>query len=204
MENKILCRKCGGPHFTIKCGKEKKEEPVTVEPDTKQHQTDTKSREYKPRETRADGDREYKPREPRADGDREYKHREPREPREPRADGDREYKHREPRADGDREYKPRADRKYFKITYRVKLSELPLDMTEEELMELTTDWGHIVRIKLLVYTDNSTAYIDFGYEEEADYFVEAIDKTPLEYKLLTACRVESFRADKPNENGTEA
>ena len=191
MENKILCRKCGGPHFTIKCGKEKKEEPVTVEPDTKQHQTDTKSREYKPRETRADGDREYK-------------HREPREPREPRADGDREYKHREPRADGDREYKPRADRKYFKITYRVKLSELPLDMTEEELMELTTDWGHIVRIKLLVYTDNSTAYIDFGYEEEADYFVEAIDKTPLEYKLLTACRVESFRADKPNENGTEA
>ena len=23
-ENKILCRKCGGPHFTIKCGKEKK------------------------------------------------------------------------------------------------------------------------------------------------------------------------------------
>ena len=185
MENKILCRKCGGPHFTIKCGKEKKEEPVTIEPDTKQHQTDTKSREYKPREPRADGDREYKP-------------------REPRADGDREYKPREPRVDGDREYKPRADRKYFKITYRVKLSELPLDMTEEELMELTTDWGHIVRIKLLVYTDNSTAYIDFGYEEEADYFVEAIDKTPLEYKLLTACRVESFRADKPNENGTEA
>ena len=187
MENKILCRKCGGPHFTIKCGKEKKEEPVTVEPDAKQHQTDTKPRDI--------STREYKP---RADGDHEYK------PREPRADGDREYKPREPRADGDREYKPRGDRKYFKITYRVKLSELPLDMTEEELMELTTDWGHIVRIKLLVYTDNSTAYIDFGYEEEADYFVEAIDKTPLEYKLLTACRVESFRADKPTENGTEA
>ena len=163
MENKVLCRKCGGPHFTIKCGKEKKEEPVKVESDIKPQHTDTRTN----------------------NSDKEYKHRD---------NGERkEY--------GDR---PRGDRKYFKTTYRVKLSELPLDMSEEELMELTTDWGHIVRIKLLVYTDNSTAYIDFGYEDEADYFVEAIDKTPLEYKLLTACRVESFRADKPNENSTES
>jgi hypothetical protein len=176
MENKVLCRKCGGPHFTIKCGKEKKEEPVKVESDIKPQHTDTRTN---------NSDREYKHRD---NGDREYKHRD---------NGDKkEYE--------DRENRPRGDRKYFKTTYRVKLSELPLDMSEEELMELTTDWGHIVRIKLLVYTDNSTAYIDFGYEDEADYFVEAIDKTPLEYKLLTACRVESFRADKPNENSTES
>jgi hypothetical protein len=181
MENKVLCRKCGGPHFTIKCGKEKKEEPVKVESDTKPQYTDAKTN---------NGDREYKHRDK---GDRDYKHRD---------NGDKDNEHK--KEYGDRENRPRGDRKYFKTTYRVKLSELPLDMTEEELMELTTDWGHIVRIKLLVYTDNSTAYIDFGYEDEADYFVEAIDKTPLEYKLLTACRVESYRGDKPNENNTEA
>ena len=178
MENKVLCRKCGGPHFTIKCGKEKKEEPVKVESDIKPQHTDTRTN----------------------NSDREYKHRDNGDKKEY---GDREYKHRDNRDNGDKkEYgdRPRGDRKYFKVTYRVKLSELPLDMTEEELMELTTDWGHIVRIKLLVYTDNSTAYIDFGYEDEADYFVEAIDKTPLEYKLLTACRVESFRADKPTDD----
>lgn len=71
-------------------------------------------------------------------------------------------------------------------------------MSEEELMELTTDWGHIVRIKLLIYEESSTAYIDFGYEDEAEYFVEAIDKTPFEYRMISACRVESFRADKTN------
>lgn len=170
MENKILCRKCGGPHFTIKCGKEKKEEPVKVESDIKPQHTDTKTN----------------------NSDREYNHR---------AKGDKEYKHGDKKEYGDR---PRGDRKYFKTTYRVKLAELPIDMTEEEMMELTTDWGHIVRIKLLVYAESATAYIDFGYEDEADYFVEAIDKTSLEYKILLASRVESFKSDRPNENNTEA
>jgi len=49
---------------------------------------------------------------------------------------------------------------------------------------------------LLVYEESATAYIDFGYEDEADYFVEALDKTPFEYRMLTACRVESYRTDK--------
>jgi len=73
-------------------------------------------------------------------------------------------------------------------------------MTEEELMELTTNWGHIVRIKLLVYEENSTAYIDFGYEDEAEYFVEAIDKTPFEHRIISACRVESYKSDNKNVN----
>ena len=29
VENKVVCRKCGGPHFTIKCGKEKQPEHVS-------------------------------------------------------------------------------------------------------------------------------------------------------------------------------
>jgi hypothetical protein len=155
-ENKVLCRKCGGPHFTIKCGKEKKEEPIKIESDIKSQEIETESKQ----------------------------------------NNQKEYKYKEKKDNGERDNRPRGDRKYFKTTYRVKLSELPIDMTEEELMELTTDWGHIVRIKLLVYTENATAYIDFGYEDEAEYFVEALDKTPLEYKLLSACRVESFKTDK--------
>ena len=30
VEHKVLCRKCGGPHFTIKCGKEKTEEKKDI------------------------------------------------------------------------------------------------------------------------------------------------------------------------------
>ena len=129
--NKIICRKCGGPHFTIKCGKEKKEEIIEVE----------KNITYKTEK----------------------------------------YNNFE-----------KKDRKqYFKTTYRVKISDLPVDMTEEEMMELTSEWGHIVRLKVLNYNESSVSYVDFGYEDEADYFIKAIDKTPFELILISATRVDS-------------
>lgn len=162
-ENKVVCRKCGGPHFTIKCGKEKKEEPIKTE------QNNVKHIEEKPKELQK--------------SHKESTH------------FDSKWKDNKNK-DENKEIKQRGERKYFKVTYRVKLSELPTDVSEEELMEMTTDWGHIVRIKLLEYEESSTAYIDFGYEDEAEYFVEAIDKTPFEYRVLTACRVESFRTEK--------
>ena len=149
---KLICRKCGGPHFTIKCGKEIKpvneqiiesvNEPIIVNepiPEVrKRFDPNRKQEQY---------------------ADRKYE------------------KH---------------EKYYSKITYRVKLSELPKDMTEEELMELTSDWGHIVKLKVINYDENSVAYIDFGFEDEAIYFIEAIDKTPFESLLLSATRVESY------------
>jgi hypothetical protein len=135
-EHTIKCRKCNGPHLTIKCGREKKE--------IVQEQPIQNKKDY-----------------------------------------------------GDK--KDYAKKRFFKVTYRVKLSELPIDMTETELYKLTTDWGHIVKIKLLIYNESSCAYIDFGYENEANYFVESIDKTPFEYKLLFASRVDSIRQNKPRD-----
>ncbi len=139
--NKIICRKCGGAHFTIKCGKEKIEEikEVIIE-------TENKS---------------------------EYKHK-----------NNQDYKNNT--------FEKRERKQYFKTTYRVKISDLPIDMTEEEMMELTSEWGHIVRVKVLNYNESSVAYVDFGYEEEANYFVKAIDKTPFEMILISSTRVESY------------
>ena len=134
--NKIICRKCGGPHFTIKCGKEPVKEiikEVIMEPVKEFIQPNF-----------------------------------------------------------DKKRNNNRDKYFTKITYRVKLSELPKDMTEEELMELTSEWGHIVKIKVINYDENSVSYIDFGFEDEAKYFIEAIDKTPFELLLLSATRVESY------------
>ena len=128
--NKIICRKCGGSHFTIKCGKEiikeviKEKEVINVEIPVKKNN--------------------------------------------------------------------KREKFVSKIIYRIKLSELPKDITEEELMELTSEWGHIIKIKVINYDENSVAYIDFGFEDEAIYFIEAIDKTPFESLLLSATRVESY------------
>ena len=137
---KLICRKCGGPHFTIKCGKE-----------SDKINTETKIDIESNKESETKIDLETKK----------------------------------------NNYKPRREKHYSK-TSRVKLSELPKDMTEEELMELTSDWGHIVRIKVINYYENSVAYIDFGFENESKYFIEAIDKTPFDSLLLSACIVDSY------------
>lgn len=146
--NKIVCRKCGGAHFTIKCGKEKIEEKKDIietektEKKERNHNFEKKERNY--------------------------------------------------------DFEKRDRKQYFKTTYRVKISDLPIDMSEEEIMELTSEWGHIVRVKVLNYKESSVAYVDFGYEAEANYFVTAIDKTPFELILISAIRVESFRAENYN------
>jgi hypothetical protein len=145
----IICRKCGGPHLTIKCGKESNSSKKSLEVSeeiTKENLVEVKVQEHKKVYT------DFTPDDRKVHRDR----------------------------------KP-----YFKTTYRVKLSGLPEDIDEEEMMHMTCDWGHIIRLKVLNYEENSVSYIDFGYEEEADYFVEAIDKTPFEYLILTAQRVSS-------------
>ena len=156
--NKIVCRKCGGPHFTIKCGKEAIEEKKDTTETEKKDTTKTEKKDYKSNNNR--GNHDYK-----SNNNRDYKNN---------------------------TFERRERKQYFKTTYRVKLADLPTDMTEEEMMELTSEWGHIVRIRVLNYNESSVAYIDFGYEEEADYFVKAIDKTPFGMILISSTRVESY------------
>ena len=181
MDKTILCRKCGGPHFTIKCGKEKKEEPI-------------KSESVNDLEPESSGDKgKYN----KDSGDKGKYNKD---------SGDKNKYNKDSGDKGkyNKDSKPYGEKKYFKVTYRVKLSELPTNMSEEELMDMTTDWGHIVRIKLLIYEESSTAYIDFGYEDEAIYFVEAIDKTSFEYKILSACRVDSYKAESKDSSTTNS
>ena len=52
MNNKIICRKCGGEHLTIKCGKD-----VPVPIIDKEIVTPTESKPYKPEINRNDFDR---------------------------------------------------------------------------------------------------------------------------------------------------
>ena len=159
----LVCRKCSGPHLTIKCGKDKiileSKETIpseTIPSETIPSETITETFQSKPI-----GRKTYYEMKQEKDGtnlpDKQIFSEKPRQ-------------------------------KHFKTTYRVKLANLPLDMTEEEMMHMTCDWGHIVRLKVLNYEDTSVAYIDFGYEDEAQYFIEAIDRTPFEMLLLTAER----------------
>ena len=134
MNNKIICRKCGGEHLTIKCGKDKVEPPkelletpVIEKPTVIEKPIISERRDYS---------------------------------------------------------RPRNYDKSKLST--VKLSDLPLDTTEPELYELLQDWGHVIKIKVLSYNECNVAYIDFIYNEEAKYFIEAINKTPFDRYIITA------------------
>jgi hypothetical protein len=75
------------------------------------------------------------------------------------------------------------------ITYRVKISELPNDLTENEIMKQLYDWGDIVKLKVLNHNDMSIVYIDFRYEKQADYFVKALHKTNYDHNIISVCRI---------------
>lgn len=147
----IVCRKCGGDHLTIKCGKTKDEKPV-------EKQEDKNNNQEKLEETKENNNN----------------NQEKLEETKEKLEDNKETRRYEPR-----------------VSYRVKVSELPNDITEDEMMELCNNWGYITKLKVINYEDTSVAYIDFNKEECADYFVEALHRTPFEHLLLNVTRVES-------------
>jgi hypothetical protein len=154
----LVCRKCGGPHLTMRCGKDKPDDPPV---EKIEQPVERKRIPYNEMKQTYDKKHNITP----VQKVKEFS----------------EFVENDKTDKSDRQQKPR-----FRKTYCVKLSNLPLDMTEEELMEMTCDWGEITRLKVMKFDDNAVAYIDFTHEDMATYFVEAIDKTPLEYMILSA------------------
>jgi monoamine oxidase len=74
---------------------------------------------------------------------------------------------------------------------KVKISDLPTNISESELQELLYDWGNVTKIVLKKYSDNATAYITFKFEIEVDYLVSALDGTNFEYKIIHVEKLDS-------------
>jgi RNA recognition motif-containing protein len=113
MSSLIKCRKCGGPHVTLKCGKEKQPEIIPEVVERPKYQREHKKDHY-------------------------------------------------------------IDKRKI-VTIRI--SNLPDDITVEELSELISEWGKFGRINISTY-ESKSAFIDFYYKDEAEYFVKALDRTP--------------------------
>lgn len=156
---KIICRKCGGNHFTVKCGKEsKQDESVNNDKQVNDKQVNDKLVNDKQVNDKSFNDNHnnkpfiksaFKP----------YKDQ-----------------------DSKKYNKPKTE---YRQKYKVQMSNLPDDITEEELMELTSDWGNICRIKVVKHTEYNHAYIEFLYQDQAEYFVKALDKTPFDNLYLS-------------------
>ena len=133
MASLIKCRKCGGPHVTLKCGKEKQdldtvlENKFTLKPINNNNSINMRTHDMS----------------------------------------------------------RQIDKRKIVV---VKISNLPEDITVPELNELVSEWGKIGRINISCY-DNTTCYIDFYFENEANYFIEAIDKTSFDYSILNVEKI---------------
>lgn len=118
--NSIKCRKCGGPHLTIKCGKEptNKPEPVKlIKPD----------------------------------------------------------------------YAPKNNK-----VYKIKITNLPLDVTFNEVNNFIKDWGHVNKLNIKYYDTSAMAVIEFKFEDESEYFIKALNKTPFGYSIIYVDKLESY------------
>jgi hypothetical protein len=66
----------------------------------------------------------------------------------------------------------------------VKISELPPDMTLRELNEKMQPWGRIGNINLKKNWGTYIGYVDFYDLDDAEYFVEQLDGTGFENRIL--------------------
>ena len=133
----VVCRKCGGDHFTLKCGKEKK-------------------KEVKPPEEKKEEKREFK------------------SVKKPR------------KFIKKKSYNRRSEDNI--PNYKVTLSNLPEDITFVNLNKMMLNWGRIGKIDLRFNRkmESNNANIQFYEKEQAEYFVKAIDKTPVGYMMISA------------------
>jgi RNA recognition motif-containing protein len=84
--------------------------------------------------------------------------------------------------------KKSSRRRYNGPKHVVRISNLPDNITVNELNYLVSEWGDIGNINIKKYTNYdgtiTNCYIDFYNEEEANYFVEALDNTPFDCLII--------------------
>jgi hypothetical protein len=81
-------------------------------------------------------------------------------------------------------------REYNGKRYKVKILNLPNNIEYNEISEFTKDWGHVLKINTKNFDNNSIAVIEFKYEIEADYFINALDNTPFDHYIIRVIKIE--------------
>jgi hypothetical protein len=219
-EKEIKCRKCGGNHLTIKCGKNetsKMNHNTVIDSldintsfnDNNMKSCDEERKSYNGERKPYNGERKpYDEERKSYNGERKPYNgeRKPYDGEKKPYNGERKpYNGERKPYDGERkpynderkpyngERKPyNGERKPYdkKVNFKVKINNLPNDISKEELYELCNDWGNIKYINVNEYKDESVAFIEFREEDQCKYFIEALDNTPFDYRIIKISRVD--------------
>jgi len=145
--NKLIkCRKCGGNHLTIKCGKE------VILPNIKDVNSPDKKDFHSP---------------------------------------DKKDFHSPDKKDFHLpDYKKKNNYKNDIKSHKVKILNLPNDFEYSEICDFAKDWGHVLKINTKNYGNGSIAVIEFKYECEANYFINALDNTAFDHYIIKVTKIE--------------
>ena len=167
---RIVCRKCEGNHLTLNCDKNKKDtnKPDTNKPDGK-NKINTTEEKYK---NACSSDISNEPTKPNVIFNKFVL-------KDIRGNNNCSINNTESIQTRNNRYK----------TFKVKITDLPNDITDNELLELLYEWGDIAHINIKNYKDTSIAYIEFKSEVQADYFIKALDKTYFEYLIINISKL---------------
>lgn len=147
----IKCRKCGGDHFTSKCGgNESNNDKVVEKTNEREKIVDEFIKEMNP----DDIEKEYLKESIKPDK--------------------RRNKIRKPRMGG-----------YEKV-FKAKIDNVPLDLSLKNLNKMMLGWGRIGNVKLANDKKDNTrfAIIDFYEKEAMNYFIDALDNTPIGHNMI--------------------
>ena len=178
MEPKIICRKCGEEHLTIKCKNYikikknvtidyNKQESVEI---NKQESNDQESNDQE-LNTQESNTQESNTQE--SNTQESYNQTYNKNGYNKKEFVKKEYKN-----------EPRTNKYKNDKNNKIKISNLPLDIEKDELYELLHDWGNIKNLNIKKNYDNSIAFVEFYTNDQADYFIRALDNTPFEYQII--------------------
>ncbi len=74
-------------------------------------------------------------------------------------------------------------------TFKVKITDLPNDITDREMSNLLYEWGETRKLKVLNYNDNSVVYVEFLSELHANHFIKALHKTIFDRMVISIIRI---------------
>jgi hypothetical protein len=153
----IICRKCGGDHLTIKCGKNT-EKPVEKPVEISTNKSDYKSTNNNKSDYKFTNNNKS-----------EYKS---------------DYKSDKTTNN----IRNKIVRKVNKPTYEkysVCITNLPDDIELINIQYMMMDWGKIGNINMRYSEDKGKmCYVDFYNKEHKDYFIKALDKTPVGSNII--------------------
>jgi len=79
------------------------------------------------------------------------------------------------------------------IKYKVKISNLPSNISNAEIFQFIKDWGIGVRVNVKNFDNNSYAIVDFRYQDEQEYFIRAMDSTPFDNVMLSVVALDNIK-----------